>query len=636
MRTDDWCLWEGYIDRVYLATFMAYSPRPRSSERDPKRTIWLFAVGLALAVVPASAAPPGSSPTPSPLDDPDPTPQLGEPSDDDEVLLEFHFNPVADLQIAIWLEDANGNFVDDVLVTQATGKLGIGNRPGMPLFLSSWRAPYGPRNMVLPVWAHRRGKTYPKVIFHDPKINNHSSLGFHEATSSPESYFCRPLSPDEDEAIVDTMTCPSPATFQSDKGQFLDGLAPSVYPPRNDIVTLEDDDAPIISSYAELNDLDAVTRATPAPGSTMIAHRLRRGDVPDGPLVAWIEVSLERDENPDWEFDREDDHFVDPKLPAYGREFLGQPAIVYRVEFDPEVEGYVAVTEYAGYADLDGATGTLHPPDSTISESGGSGADRLRVQSQFGIEGRFGVYSHGWGSSSGDGDGDTGGDGDGGGCSTLELPAVENLRLDPVSFNSARATFRLPELPEGTEYANLYAHSITPETDDFQLGAAQAARGIPRLCRDPGEVDCISVKAGDEVSVIIDQLFGNYTYTIGISYDDACTNRSAIAVADVTTPGQPFQTIDGACFIATAAWGAGWTKELRALRWFRDELMIGNPIAHDLVIYYYAYGPVLANMIRDVPPARAAARLILRPIARVAAAMAAQAIRDDGLERRPV
>jgi hypothetical protein len=33
---------------------------------------------------------------------------------------------------------------------------------------------------------------------------------------------------------------------------------------------------------------------------------------------------------------------------------------------------------------------------------------------------------------------------------------------------------------------------------------------------------------------------------------------------------------------------------------------------------YEAYGPVLAGMIRDVPPARAAARLLLRPIARVA------------------
>ncbi len=582
---------------------MAYAPR----------NIWLVGLGLALAVPPASAAPP----TGGEIDDPASAPEAAEPSDDDEALLEFHFNPVADLQIAIWLEDADGNYLQDVLVTQATGKLGIANRPGLPLFVSSWRAPYGPREMVLPIWAHRRGKTYPKIIFHDANTNNHTSLGFHESSSSPETYFCRPLTPSEDAAIVDTMTCPSPATFQSDKGEFGDGLAPSVYPPRNDLTNFEEgDDAEVIKTYSDLNDLDAVTRATPQAGSYMMAYRIRRGDVPAGPLVAWIEVSLERDENPDWEFDREDDHWVDPKLPAYGREFRGQPAIVYRVEFDPEVEGYSTVTEYEGYADWDGATGTLHAPDSTISESGGGGADRLQIHDKFGQTGRFGVYSHGWGSS-GSGDGD--GDGDtGGGCMDIELPAVEDLRLEPVGFDSVRATFRLPELPAGVELSNLYAHWITPETDDFQIAAAKEAPGIPRLCHDPDEIDCIAAEPGDEVSIDITQLFGNYTYSIGISYDDICTNLSEVAVGEVTTPVQPFQTIDGACFIATAAWGAGWTEELRALRWFRDEFMVNQPITRDLVTYYYAYGPVLAGMIRDVPSARAATRLMLRPVASLA------------------
>ena len=583
----------------------------------PLRTIGFLAVGLVLAVASASAAPPSASerelPAPTAAD---------EPSEDDEALLEFHFNPVANLQIAVWLEDAEGNFLEDVFVTQATGKLGIGNRPGMPLFVSSWRAPYGPREMVLPIWAHRRGKTYPKIIFHDANTSNHTSLGFHESSSSPETYFCRPLTPTEDGAIIDSMTCPSPATFQSDKGEFGDGLVPSVYPPRNDITSFEEgDDAEVIKSYGQLNDLDAVTRATPQAGSYMLAHRIRRGDVPDGPLVAWIEVSLEWDENPDWEFDREDDHWVDPKLPAYGREFRGQPAVVYRVEFDPSVSEFMTVTEYAGFADWDGATGTLHTPDSTISESGGSGADRLQIFDKLGKTGRFGVYSHGWNDmSSGDGDGDGDGDtgGTGGGCIDADLPAVEDLRLTPVGFDSVRATFRLPEVPAGVELANLYAHWITPETTDFQLAAAKEAPGIPRLCRESNEVDCISAGPGDEVSVDITQLFGNYTYSIGITYDDTCTNQSAVAVGDVTTPVQPFQTIDTACFVATAAWGAGWTEELRALRWFRDAYMINQPVARDLVRTYYAYGPVLAGLIREVPPARAASRMLLRPIANFA------------------
>src|SRR5690606_34492834 len=99
---------------------------------------------------------------------------------DDDVLVEFHFNPVPRAQIAIWLADADGNVVRDVFVTQATGTLGIGNRPGRWDFLSSWRFPYGPRPQVLPVWAHARKKTYPKLVFHDDDDADQNSLGWHE------------------------------------------------------------------------------------------------------------------------------------------------------------------------------------------------------------------------------------------------------------------------------------------------------------------------------------------------------------------------------------------------------------------------------------------------------------------------
>lgn len=586
-----------------------------------RRTLALVVLGLTLGTPTSDAAPPDELGTPSSAESPD-----------DEALLEFHFTPVDNLQIAIWLEDPEGNHLEDVFVTQATGKLGIGNRPGDFLFLSSWRAPYGARESVLPVWAHRRGKTYPKIIFHDANVSNHTSLGFHESSSSAETYFCRPLTPTEDSNIVDTMTCPSPATFQSDKGEFGDGWAPSVYPPRNDLTSFEEgDDHPTHPQmYAALNDLDAITRATPAAGAYMVALRIRRGDVPTGPLVAWIEASLEWDENADWEFDREDDHWVDPKLQAYGREFLGQPAVLYRVEFDPALEDFTSVTEYVGYADWDGQTGTLHAPDSTISSSGGSGADRLQLREMFGEIGRFGVYSHGWaaggdgdGDPTGDGDGDPTGDGDGdptgGGCQNLDLPAVTNLRVEPTAFDTATATFTIPtELPAGTELSNLIAWSKTPETELLDPSSATEAFGVPSFCREVGEIDCIDAGPGDEVSIEIPQLFGNYSYTIGIAYEDTCTNRSALAQADVTTPVQPFQTLEGACFVATAAWGAGWTEEVRALRWFRDTMLVGQPIGDGLVASYYAYGPVLAKMIAPVPPARAGARLALRPFAELA------------------
>jgi hypothetical protein len=524
----------------------------------------------------------------------------------EQALLEFHFVPTDDLQIAIWLTDAQGNFIADVFVTQATAKLGIGNRPGQPLFLSSWRAPYGPRTGVLPIWAHQRGRTYPRIIFFDPALPDHASQGYHENTSSPESYFCRPLTPAEDEAIIDVMSCPSPSTFSTDKGRLLDGET-SPYPPRSDLTSVHERDSPDVGLFAALNDLDMVSGATPLAGPYVVAYRLEQASMLDMPLVAWIEVSRERDENDDWSFERED-HTIDASaaLAQYGREFLGQPAVVYRVEFDPSEVGYVASLDYAGYGDLYGQSGVMVPPDTTISDSGGSGADRLGVHESFGVLGRFGVYSHGWGSGAG-------------ACPNYTPPPVEQLEIEAVAFDRVRARFRLPQLPAGNEPSSLLVGWMTPETDAFAFAAAKQVPG-PRLCSMPGsaEGDCIDPRADAEIELEIDQLFGNYGYTIGIAYEDRCTNRSELATANITTPIREFTTIDGACFVATAAWGAPWAEELRALRWLRDAYMIGYPIANDLVRAYEAYGPVLAGMIHDVPPARAAARLLLRPIARLA------------------
>ena len=173
-------------------------------------------------------------------------------------VVEVHFTPVANTQIAVWLTDAEGNFIRDVFLTQATGKLGIGNRSGVWNFLSSWRAPYGPRLPVLPVWAHARGVTYPKIIFADTDPGQETSLGFNENTSSAEPFHCRPLLPMEHELILDSMTCPSPSTFRTDKGRFDPGADSSVYPPRGDIGDFDPDkDHEDIMMYGSLNDVDA-------------------------------------------------------------------------------------------------------------------------------------------------------------------------------------------------------------------------------------------------------------------------------------------------------------------------------------------------------------------------------------------
>lgn len=110
-------------------------------------------------------------------------------------------------QIAIWVTDASGRFVDDVMVTALTGTRGIGNRPGRTDFRSAPRFPYGRRPYVLPVWAWARGKLYDSVAIQDGKEDG---LGFHESVSSPDPYYCRPMGLNE--VDVDAITCPTALT----------------------------------------------------------------------------------------------------------------------------------------------------------------------------------------------------------------------------------------------------------------------------------------------------------------------------------------------------------------------------------------------------------------------------------------
>lgn len=573
------------------------SPRPRKRAR-PTRALGaaaLLAAGL-VAAPPASAA-------------------------EGDILLEIHFKPVRNAQIAIWLEDAEGNFVQDVFVTQATGRLGIGNRPGRWDFLSSWRFPYGPRTGVLPVWAHARGKTYPKLVFHDDDPADLESLGWHENTSSPEPYFCRPLTDNENTTIsTDTMTCPSPMTFQSDKGKLSPGGETSVYPPRNDLVSFEDGhDSVDVPKLSDLNELDAITGATPMGDRPELVTTIVSAAMAEkGPLVARLEISLEHDENPDWDFDREGDHYVDPRLEIYGVEYMGQPSVVYEVQLDATQAAFVGTDAYAGYGELDGQSGTLNPPDGSISTSGGSGADRLQLYSLNGETFRFGVYSHG--PDSGEdppppgtdegGTTDAGEDDGWGTCTIAPLAALQDVELEAIDFDTVRVHFTIPEREESeAEITNVvlyYRQGLMPLTDE---NAGSAVQQVPPLEQCSGEL-----VPGEPAWCDVTELFGNYDYQIGVSYEDECGNGSPVAADAIRTPAQQFAQVDGFCFVATAAYGAPWADRVRALRWFRDAYLKTNPMGRAFVAFYYSASPPLARAIADEPLARASARALLGPI----------------------
>src|SRR5687767_12505534 len=70
--------------------------------------------------------------------------------------LELTFTPIDRAQIAVWVERDDGTFMGTLALTYAVAKAGIGNRPGALQMNSGFRWPYGRREGVLPVWAHRR------------------------------------------------------------------------------------------------------------------------------------------------------------------------------------------------------------------------------------------------------------------------------------------------------------------------------------------------------------------------------------------------------------------------------------------------------------------------------------------------
>lgn len=54
-----------------------------------------------------------------------------------------------------------------------------------------------------------------------------------------------------------------------------------------------------------------------------------------------------------------------------------------------------------------------------------------------------------------------------------------------------------------------------------------------------------------------------------------------------------------ACFIATAAYGTPTAEEIDVLRDFRDDVLMQSSLGKDLVEFYYAVSPPLANIISE-------------------------------------
>jgi hypothetical protein len=501
-------------------------------------------------------------------------------------------------QIAVWLESADRTmFVDTLMVTNMTAARGIGNRPGIPNFLSGPLFPYGKRRMALPIWAHARGKLYDTVVMQDGKEN---WLGFHESSSSGEPYYCRPLMPTEID--VDAITCPT--RFTSAKGR-LDSSSQSYYPPRNDLTMFSSGDCDTAGtfpgctasamSYAALNDLDAVAAATPPYGAPYTGTWTIPASLPAGDYALLVEVNKEFDNNAS----HMHPSYTDTQLAGYGLpNNFGQPSVVYRVPIHIDVgAGTTAgatTSQIAGYSNWTGDDGTILPRDATISTADpGSGEARLIEITTAAGTGRVHAQLQPCGSSA---------------CAPPPpAPGIVSdmaAAKDGLTDKSAVVSFKNAQSGGGgavASYEIRYREGDSMNDQEFveAIRAQQVAPGVP----------------GSTATVTLTGLKPSTAYVVGVRATDACGQTSPLAQFAFTTPATPFKQVEG-CFIATAAWGSALAAQVESLRRARDAVRPGNAVAAVAVDLYYRSGPPAAATLRRSETARAAVRMLLSPVAR--------------------
>ncbi len=483
-------------------------------------------------------------------------------------------NPVAP-QIAVWLEDPAGNFVETVFLTQATGTFGIGNRPGRFDFNSGPLWPYGRRVTTFPVWSTKQPLRWPLIEFQD---HNDNGLSHAASKSSRDLHFCRPLLPAE----FDAVSCPTEKAL-TDKG-VLASIDASKYPPREDIVRSPSIDHPSSEMMALLNPFDAISQPTPALGVPAEVSYALSPDLPPGDYVLFFEVSKEFDENPFYDRAR----FPPPVVPFanYGEPYRGQPSVIYRVPIQIGDSTTIHTTdEYVGYGDPDGIDGNIREPDETISDLPGSGAGRLGLIAS--------------------------------GSSMFRIRAVSRRELDTIEPDHPRRM--------GTEAVTSSSATVTfiAPGDDYQAGPIKGYEvryrvGEPITEGNFATSTVVTTSAAislprTEQAIVVEGLLPETTYSIGIRAFDDCRNISPISVIEVTTTERVGGDVD-ACFIATAAFGSQMANDVELLRSFRDRLL-GKTVLGELAIEsYYTFGPVVARLIGESELLRATAREALEPI----------------------
>ena len=255
------------------------------------------------------------------------------------------------------------------------------------------------------------------------------------------------------------------------------------------------------------------------------------------------------------------------------------------IAFDASAMARTATTkDYAGYGDWKGDSGTINPPDSTISQTGGSGADRLRVNSDQAGDWRVKVS-----------------------VTPLD-PATFGNPSTPAALDLSQHTdstltvqFKIPDGPQAGAYRIRYSDA-GPITEQNFLNANPAPSP---------KVDA----AGAMVSAQIQGLRPKTHYYVAVRPESRCGELGSLVTAEVDTSTANFATLSG-CFIATAAYGAEWEPEVAMLRGFRDRYLLDNALGQVAVASYYTLSPPFAGLIAQHEPLRQLAQQALSPVVR--------------------
>jgi hypothetical protein len=156
----------------------------------------------------------------------------------------------------------------------------------------------------------------------------------------------------------------------------------------------------------------------------------------------------------------------------------------------------------------------------------------------------------------------------------------------------------------------------------------------PRSGSTPSDYDGVDAAEGpspvatnDVSNFQLSGLTNGATYYVRVSAVDTLgaegdLSEEASGTPTTTQGYAEMQNDSGGCFVATAAWGDYDHPLVRDLRAFRDTVLQRTPAGRRLILAYYAVSPTAASWLARHPSARAATRVVLTPVARLAGAEA--------------